>query len=75
MGPAYADVGAAFLFSITSLMAAAPALAVSDTLQTVKVPAVTTPSVPPAAVDSAVNQIISAVKVVQKFVMHAGHVA
>ena len=59
-----ADIGTALFLSITSLVAAAPVLAAAETLQTVK-PATTfsTPSVPPAAVDSAVNQIISAVKV------------
>ncbi len=61
-----ADLGAAFLFSVTTLAAAAPVLAAAESIQAVKpsaVPTITTPTVPPAAVDSAVNQIIAVVKV------------
>ena len=51
---------------MTSLVAAAPVLAAAETIQAVKpsaVPTISTPTVPPAAVDSAVNQIIAVVKV------------
>ena len=56
-------------------MAAAPVLAAAEAVQAVKPSAAPTfsyPSVPPAAVDSAVNQIIAAVKVSLQKWYHLG---
>lgn len=63
------EAWAAFLLSTSTLVAAAPAIAAdaaSTTLETIPSPSISTSSIPtpsPVTVDSAVNQIIQAVKV------------